>query len=81
MDQITVDITDIPSAGRGSAVTLIGMQVEAVQTAEDLAIQAGTISYDILTGLLPRVPRLYVRDGRVVGAMRLEVGPHLAPGS
>jgi alanine racemase len=52
-------------------VVLIGSQEGSVQTADDLADQAGTISYDILTGLMPRVPRLYARGGHVdeVGAL------------
>jgi hypothetical protein len=45
------------------------------QSAEDVAAQAGTISYDILTGLLPRVPRVYVERGTIVAAAL--VGSHL----
>lgn len=77
MDQITVDLTDIPGARPGDLVTLIGADGDRSQTADALATQAGTISYDILTGLLPRVPRLYVAGGVLSGAMRLDSGPRV----
>ncbi|MDQ2742808.1 MAG: alanine racemase [Chloroflexota bacterium] len=66
MDQITVDVTEIENVVEGDDVVLIGAQGESLQDAAQLAAQAGTISYDILTGLLPRVPRRYVGDPRLV---------------
>jgi alanine racemase len=75
MDQITVDATDIEDAKAGDPVVLIGAQGDLEQSAEDVGAQAGTISYDILTGLLPRVPRVYVERGRVVAAAL--AGSHL----
>ncbi|MDK4717840.1 alanine racemase [Rhizobium sp. CNPSo 3968] len=57
MDSITVDITDLPE-GRltlGSFVEVLGPN----QTLEDLARDAGTISYEILTGLRNRYQRYY----------------------
>jgi alanine racemase len=68
MDQITVDATDIDSVETGDPVVLIGAQGDLEQSAEDVGAQAGTISYDILSGLLPRVPRVYVERGTVVAA-------------
>jgi alanine racemase len=51
MDMLCVDISVIPQAGVGSAVTLwgIGLPVEEVATA------AGTVSYELLSALAPRV--------------------------
>ncbi len=66
MDQITVDVTEIGDVVAGDDVVLIGAQGAGLQDAAQLAAQAGTISYDILTGLLPRVPRRYVGDPRLV---------------
>jgi alanine racemase len=66
MDQVTVDVTDVPGVRVGDDVTVIGRQGDAMQTADDVGHAAGTISYDILTGLLPRVPRLYADGGRIV---------------
>jgi alanine racemase len=85
MDQITVDVTDISGVQRGDPVVLIGAQGDTEQSAEDIGAQAGTISYDILTGLLPRVPRVYVQGGRVVadllygGQGRGCAGPRQSP--
>ncbi|MBV9282285.1 MAG: alanine racemase [Chloroflexi bacterium] len=77
MDQITIDVTDIPGVQLGDPITLIGRDGEMTQSADDLADRAGTISYEILTGLLPRVPRLYVAGGNVVGKPELETEPHV----
>ena len=53
MDKITVDITDIPLARVGSAVELWGAQLAV----DELAHAAGTIGYELLTAVAPRVPR------------------------
>lgn len=63
MDQITVDVSDIPGVDVGDSVTVLGRDGEAVQTADDVAEQLGTNSYEVLTALLPRVPRLYHWQG------------------
>ncbi len=70
MDQITLDVTDIPGVSEGDPVVLIGSDGSTWQDADRLATQADTISYDILTGLMPRIPRLYVKGGRVVSTLR-----------
>jgi hypothetical protein len=76
MDQITLDVTDVPDAQVGDPVTLIGVDGNREQSADSLAAQAGTISYDLLTGILPRVPRIYLRNGGPVAAMTLLTGPN-----
>jgi alanine racemase len=52
MDMICVDITGIPGASIGSAVTLWGEGVSA----DEVAASAGTLSYELLCALAPRVP-------------------------
>lgn len=54
MDMLTVDLTDLPQAGLGSRVEFWGSQV----LASDVAIQAGTIPYQIFCNLR-RVPLIY----------------------
>lgn len=54
MDVIAVDITDTDAAS-GDAVELFG----ANRLLDDAAQAAGTISYELLTSILPRVPRVY----------------------
>lgn len=63
MDLITVDVTDIPDAGPGDEVTLMGRDGSEEISAEELAGKLGTISYEVLCDVGARVPRVY-RDGR-----------------
>lgn len=55
MDQITVDVSDIPEAKAGETATLIGDGISA----EEVAGWSGTISYEVLTALGQRVRRSY----------------------
>jgi alanine racemase len=57
MDMLCVDLTDVPEAGLGSPVELWGKHV----LASDVAIQAGTIPYQIFCNLR-RVPLVYSGD-------------------
>jgi alanine racemase len=59
MDQIMVDITHIPEAAVGDQVVLLGEQGAEKVTADELADLCGTISYEILTSISQRVPRIY----------------------
>jgi alanine racemase len=58
MDMLVVDITDVSEAEVGDVVTLIGEDGGIEVTLDEIATQAGTISYEILTGLRPRLPRV-----------------------
>ncbi len=59
MDYTTVDVTDVPDASVGDAVTLLGTDGDACIGAEELATLADTISYEILCGIGRRVKRHY----------------------
>jgi alanine racemase len=56
MDMITVDLADVPAAGIGSPVVLWGEGLSA----DDVAAAAGTVSYELLCALAPRVPQVVV---------------------
>jgi alanine racemase len=71
MDMCMVDVTDVPDVAEGDEVVVIGRQGEAEITADEVAELCGTISYEILCGISARVPRLYLREGRPVGAQTL----------
>ena len=62
MDQMMVDVTEIPEAETGDPVTLMGRDGEEMISAEDLARWAGTISYEVLLSRGGRVP-LVTADG------------------
>ena len=62
MDLTIIDVTDIPGVETGAEVILIGEQDGKRISAEDAAEQIGTISYEIVTGISARVPRVYVNS-------------------
>ncbi|HKX26630.1 MAG TPA: alanine racemase [Blastocatellia bacterium] len=59
MDLTILDVTEIPGVELGDVAVLIGEENGLRLTAEDLAAETGTISYEIATGLTARVPRVY----------------------
>ena len=63
MDQMIVDITDIPEAKIGTEVTVFG---RGEITADDIAALCGSIGYEIICAVSPRVPRVYLKDGKIV---------------
>ena len=63
MDQFVVDVSHIPDVQVGDEVVAIGRQGDEEITAEEVAAWAGTINYEITTGLLPQVVRVYHRHG------------------
>ncbi|HEY3341224.1 MAG TPA: alanine racemase [Anaerolineae bacterium] len=58
MDQTMLDVTDISGARIGDEVVLIGRQGGQAITAEDVAARIGTINYEVVSAILPRVPRV-----------------------
>jgi len=63
MDNIILDIGTPPAAAVGDTAILIGSQGDEHISAEEVARRLGTINYEVTCGLLPRVPRVYHRDG------------------
>lgn len=61
MDLTLIDVTDVPEVALGDEVVLIGQRGELQITAEDIAEQCETVSYEIVCGISDRVPRVYVR--------------------
>jgi alanine racemase len=59
MDMSMVDVTDIPGVALHDEVTVLGAHDRAVLSAEEIATQAGTIGWEVLTSISRRVPRFY----------------------
>jgi alanine racemase len=59
MDQITVDLGPEAADAVGDEVVLLGRQGDERLTAEELAAWRGTISYEVVCAVGPRVPRRY----------------------
>jgi alanine racemase len=57
MEKTAINVTKIPSVSIGDEVVLLGQQGDASITAEDIAAQLETINYEVVCGILPRVPR------------------------
>ncbi len=60
MDQIIVDVTDVPGVEVGDETVLIGKQGAERISAEEMAEWADTIPYEIVCGVSARVPRVAV---------------------
>ena len=58
MDQLLLDVTDVPEEVKpGDVVTMFGTDGEETITADELAALYGTIGYEIVCGISKRVPR------------------------
>lgn len=58
MDQLMLDVTDIPEARMGDIAVAAGCEGGESITFDDWARWAGTINYEVLCGISKRVPRL-----------------------
>jgi alanine racemase len=59
MDLTMVDVTDIRNVKQGDEVVLLGRQGTAEISADEIAAWSNTISYEILTSISARVPRIH----------------------
>ena len=66
MDQLMVDVTDIPETCVNDRVTLVGRDGEEVITMEEIAAAADSFNYEFVCGISRRVPRIYVSGGKNV---------------
>ena len=63
MDQLMLDVTDIPQVKQGDVVTVFGPSDGAYLSAEEVSAMAGTIPNDFLSEISKRVPRIYKKNG------------------
>ena len=66
MDQMMVDVTDIPDVQINDRVVLVGCDGEERITMEEIARVADSFNYEFVCGISRRVPRFYYRDGQRV---------------
>jgi alanine racemase len=67
MDLTAVDVSDLPAApARGDEAVFFGTQGGARLGVEEVAAAAGTVSWEILCGVGPRVPRIILAEGQPV---------------
>ncbi|MGE5654039.1 MAG: alanine racemase C-terminal domain-containing protein, partial [Bacillota bacterium] len=66
MDQCMIDVGNVPDVSVGDEVIIFGHSKDVSWSAEDLANQLGTISYEVMCAVARRVPRVYLRGGETV---------------
>lgn len=67
MDQMLIDVSDIPEAKMGDAVILAGEAGDCRVTFDDFARLNGTINYEEVCLVGRRVPRVYIKGGKECG--------------
>ena len=66
MDQMMVDVTNIPDVALDDPVTLVGTDGEEQITMEAIAAAADSFNYEFVCGISRRVPRIYCQGGKEV---------------
>ena len=66
MDQMMVDITDVPDVKIDDPVVLVGSDGNEVITMEQIAAAADSFNYEFVCGISRRVPRRYRQSGQIV---------------
>jgi len=78
MDLTTVDVSDIPDAELGDTAVICGSSEGVSLGADRLASWAETHIWDVLCGIGPRVPRVYLEQGERTVCSRFSDGGPLA---
>ncbi len=60
MDQFMIDLSGVENPQIGDEAIIYGDGTDGAMTAEDVANMRGTISYEVLTNLGKRLPKIYV---------------------
>jgi alanine racemase len=64
MDLTAIDVTGVPNVSRNDRAVLLGKDGKEKITAGELAHHANSISWEILTGISPRVPRVFLHGSK-----------------
>lgn len=66
MDQCMIDVTDIGEVKVGDEVILLGSYGDLKYDADDMTKDLDTISYEVLCMISKRIPRVYIRNNKIV---------------
>lgn len=66
MDQCMIDVTGIEDVKVGDEVVLFGKQKGSFISIDEIAEKLGTINYEVVCMIGKRVPRVYVKEGKIV---------------
>lgn len=65
MDQLMVDVTDIPETAVNDEVILIGSDNGITISAEDIGAMSESFNYEVVCGISRRVPRVYKKNDQI----------------
>ncbi len=68
MDQCMIDISAVNNINVGDEVVLFGGTEKGI-SADDIAEILGTISYEVVCAVSRRIPRIYIKNGRMTGLL------------
>ena len=68
MDQLMIDVTDVPDVKRGDTVILMGREGKEWITAEEIGELSHSFHYEMVCNVGKRIPRVYYKKGEAVGA-------------
>ena len=74
MDQLMLDVTDIPNVCSGDVITLFGTDQDALLPVEILAEMSDSINYEIVCHIGRRVPRAYFSGGEHIDTVNYLAG-------
>lgn len=69
MDQLMLDVTEIENIKEGDIVTVFGEDGENKISVDDISKLNNTINYEMVCLVGKRVPRVYIKNGKVVGEL------------
>jgi alanine racemase len=66
MDQCMIDVTDFKyEVKAGDEAVIFGSQGDACISVDEVAAEIGTINYEIVCNIGKRIPRVYLKDGKI----------------
>ncbi|MGN1083934.1 MAG: alanine racemase [Lachnospiraceae bacterium] len=68
MDQMMLDVTDVPEIKRGDLVTLLGRDGKERISAEEIGALSHSFHYEMVCNVGKRIPRVYYQKGEAIGA-------------
>lgn len=66
MDQFMVDVSHLDNVQIADEVTLVGTDGNETITVEDVSDKDSRFNYEFCCLITPRVPRIYIKDGKVI---------------
>lgn len=66
MDQFMIDVSHLDNVQIADEVTLVGVDGDEIITVDEVSEREARFNYEFCCLITPRVPRIYIKDGKVV---------------